>query len=94
MSFSTMWIRETLSATSVSVVATCNKFLSELVELGNLGQTHDDRGHICNLAHYDLRYLLRAGATSRSWTGIHPREHLSVLAKELGWWQEERSRCT
>ena len=31
MSFSTMWIRETLSATSVSVVATCNKFLSELV---------------------------------------------------------------
>jgi GDP-mannose transporter len=29
MSFSTMWIRETLSATSVSVVATCNKFLSE-----------------------------------------------------------------
>ena len=31
MSFSTMWIRETLSATSVSVVATCNKFISELV---------------------------------------------------------------
>jgi len=29
MSFSTMWIREMLSATSVSVVATCNKFLSE-----------------------------------------------------------------
>ena len=31
MSVATMWIREALSATSVSVVATCNKFISELV---------------------------------------------------------------
>ena len=31
MSVATMWIREAISATSVSVVATCNKFISELV---------------------------------------------------------------
>ena len=31
MSVATMWIREAISATSVSVVATCNKFLSEIV---------------------------------------------------------------
>ena len=31
MSVATMWIREALSATSVSVVAACNKFISELV---------------------------------------------------------------
>ena len=31
MSVATMWLREAISATSVSVVATCNKFISELV---------------------------------------------------------------
>jgi GDP-mannose transporter len=48
MSVATMWIREAISATSVSVVATCNKFISELVNwvIWNKHTTSDGLGAV------------------------------------------------
>ena len=90
MSVATMWIREAISATSVSVVATCNKFISELVNwvIWNKHTTSDGLGAVlvimvCGIFYEQAPLRVKGQGyvreeicpcLPRSWLGFPPRK--------------------
>ena len=80
----TMLIRDALSATSCAVVATCNKFLAEVVNFfiwkNHASLEEADGGGVLDHGEW---YFLRAGAVTTGETGFNPKTILPCIPRRV-----------